>query len=97
VRRAYLQSAGRFIWHHASSRWLEFWALSLAVLAAAALSIAMQYQLKRMVDALSSLGGSNHAVWRPLALFAALMAAENALMGSMWANCPARLSVERRQ
>jgi ATP-binding cassette subfamily B protein len=94
LRRGYLQTPGRFIRHYALQRRLECGSLLLALLTAAALSVAMQYQLKRLVDALSSLSRSNHTVWQAMALFAVLMATESALLRfSAWLTCRATIGV----
>jgi ATP-binding cassette subfamily B protein len=93
MSREWLQDARRFVWHYTSARRFEFWSLFAAVFTGAALSVAMQYQLKRLVDALSSASRSN-AVWQALALFAALMAIESALLRfSAWLACRATIGV----
>jgi ATP-binding cassette subfamily B protein len=93
MRRGWLRDARSFVRHYTGARRLEFWSLFAAVLTGAALSVAMQYQLKRLVDVLSSLGRSN-AVWQALALFAVLMAVESALLRfSAWLACRATIGV----
>jgi len=94
MRRAYLQTPGRFIWHYATERRFEFWSLLVAVMTAAALSVAMQYQLKRVVDALSALSRSDYTVWQALALFAILMGTESILLRfSAWLASRATIGV----
>ncbi len=54
----------------------------------------MQYQMKRLVDAMAASSHSLHSVWAALGLFIALMAIESVLLRcSAWLMCRATISV----
>ena len=93
-RADYLTSPGRFVAHYVLERWAEFSTLILLVALAAASAVAMQYQMKHLVDAMASAERAMHGVWTALALFVLLMAAESGLLRvSAWLICRATIGV----
>jgi len=82
----------QFIWHYLHERRHEFLLLLVLVIAAAVCAVVMQYQMKRLVDAMASAAHSLPAVWSALCILIALMAAESILWrSSAWLICRATI------
>jgi ATP-binding cassette subfamily B protein len=93
-RADHLASPGLFVWYYVRERRIEFGALLMLVMFAAASAVAMQYQMKRLVDAMAFDAKSASAVWTALTLFVLLMAAESGLLRvSAWLMCRATIGV----
>jgi ATP-binding cassette, subfamily B, bacterial len=91
---AYLAGPGPFI-----RRYISRWRLALCVLMtlvvlAAGCAIAVQYQMKSLVDAMAGATHSVHAVWIVLACFIALIAAESVLWRLCgWLTCRTTIGI----
>jgi ATP-binding cassette subfamily B protein len=89
-----VSSPGRFIWHYIRARSFEFIALLICVMSAAVCAVVMQYQLKRLVDAMAIAAHSPRMIWSTLGVFIALMAIESALLRlSGWLACRSTIAV----
>nr|WP_286197533.1 ABC transporter ATP-binding protein [Variovorax boronicumulans] len=66
-----------FLWHYVRRRPLLFGTLSLLIVAGAACSVGVQYGMKLIVDAMALDDRHSLAIWRWLALFIVLIAAES--------------------
>jgi ATP-binding cassette subfamily B protein len=90
----FLVSPASFIWHYVRARGSDFALLLMVVICAAICAIVMQYQLKRLVDAMTVLGQSVWGVWSALGVFIVLMAVESVLLRlSGWLACRATIAV----
>ena len=77
-----------FLWGYIARRRLMFGTLLLIVTGAASCAVGVQYGMKLIVDAMTMDDRSTQEIWRWLALFIALIAAESALwrLGG-WLGC----------
>jgi ATP-binding cassette subfamily B protein len=79
-----------FLWHYARRRPWLFGALLLLIVTASACSIGVQYGMKLIVDAMAGNDRTSDTIWRWLALFVSLIAAESACWRlSGWFGCRA--------
>ncbi|MGV2862379.1 ABC transporter transmembrane domain-containing protein, partial [Achromobacter sp. AGC39] len=77
-----------FIWRYVAQRRLAFGLLAFVVVLAGTCSVAVQYAMKLIVDAMAGGQASAGDVWWPLGVFLALIAVEAALWRSGgWLGC----------
>jgi ATP-binding cassette subfamily B protein len=77
-----------FLWHYIRRRPGAFGLLLLLIVSAAACAVAVQYGMKLIVDTMASNDRASREIWRWLALFVVLIAAESALWRlSGWVGC----------
>jgi ATP-binding cassette subfamily B protein len=89
----HLSRPGRFVQYYIRQRAGQFATLFGIVVGAAACAVAMQYQMKELIDAMT---GSRRlaAVWTALVVFAMLMGAESVLWRvCAWMSCRATIEV----
>jgi ATP-binding cassette subfamily B protein len=79
---------GRFIWHYILQHRAQFATLAATVVLAAGCAVAVQYQMKLLVDAMTGPIHSARVAWTVLAAFIGLIAAESVLWRiSGWLTC----------
>lgn len=82
--------AGAFLWRYVRRRPWLFGTLTLLIVTAAACSVGVQYGMKLIVDAMAGDGRESRMIWRWLALFISLIAAESLCWRlSGWLGCRA--------
>ncbi|MBR0664471.1 ABC transporter ATP-binding protein [Roseomonas hellenica] len=91
--RDHLGSPTQFIWHYISRWRAHFAALAAAILLAASCAVAVQFEMKLLIDAMAGEAPHTHsAVWAALTAFIGLIAAESLLWRvSGWIGCKATL------
>lgn len=83
-----LHAAAAFIFHYLRELKGQFWMLAASVTAAAGCAVAVQYQVKFLVDAMAGPARNAGAVWTAVACFVALVAVESVLWrASGWLTC----------
>ena len=81
---------GAFLWHYVRRRPWLFGTLFLLIVTAAACSVGVQYGMKLIVDAMAGDDRTSDTIWRWLALFIGLIAAESVCWRlSGWLGCRA--------
>jgi len=82
------QRPAAFLWRYARARPWAFSSLLLIVVVAGSCSVAVQYAMKLIVDAMAQGSRADAAVWTPLGLFLGLIAVESVLwrLGG-WQGC----------
>jgi ATP-binding cassette subfamily B protein len=81
---------GAFLWHYIRRRSWLFGALLVLIVTAAACSVGVQYGMKLIVDTMASDDRQSWMIWRWLALFVSLIAAESICWRlSGWIGCRA--------
>jgi ATP-binding cassette subfamily B protein len=79
---------GRFIWHYILQRRGQFATLAATVMLAAGCAVAVQYQMKLLVDAMTGPVRSERVAWAVLSVFIGLIATESVLWRiSGWLTC----------
>jgi len=77
-----------FLWHYVAQRPGAFGLLFALIVAAAACSVGVQYGMKLVVDTMATDDRASREIWRWLALFIALIAAESVFWRlSGWLGC----------